>query len=377
MARYQRQLILPEVGIDGQRRLLASRVLVVGAGALGSAAATYLAAAGVGTLGLLDGDRVDITNLHRQILHATGDVGENKSTSGAMRLRALNPDITIVEHQEFLSRDNALALVEQYDLVVNGSDNFPTRYLLNDAAWFKGRPWVDAAILRFEGQLAVFRPGRGCYRCLFPMPPPPGAVPSCAEAGILGAVAGVLGSMEAVEAIKVLLGLAQDEPSRLLLYDAWHSSWQSVPFHPDPRCPLCGEHPSLFELVDYEGFCGVPLPTSEAASDGAPRYELPLAEAARLVQAGAVEIVDVRSPDEFCRGHLPGARQTALDALDQALALPSDRPILTVCTVGIRSQYAAQYLRTRGREAWSLQGGTAEWVNGGHPWVLAGEDASI
>ena len=368
MARYQRQLVLPEVGIEGQRRLTGSRVLVIGAGALGSAAATYLAVAGVGTIGLLDGDRVDATNLHRQILHATADVGRPKTESGKDRLRALNPDIEIVEHREFLSRENALDLFSGYDLIVNGSDNFPTRYLVNDAAVLTGKPWVDAAILRFEGQLAVFRPGHGCYRCLFPTPPPPGTVPSCAEAGILGAVAGVLGSMEAVEALKLLVGLYPDEPGKLLLYDAIRSSWHAIPFRADPLCPVSGEHPTITELVDYEGFCGVPLPTNEEPSDAAPVFEMGALEAERLLAEGKVRVIDVRTPEEYRRGHLPGAVLTPLDQLD---TLDDDRrPVLTVCAVGVRSQYAAQYLRTRGRTAWSLKEGTSGWVNAGRPWTL-------
>ncbi len=366
MARYQRQLVLPEVGIEGQQRLRDSGVLVIGAGALGSAAATYLAAAGVGRIGLLDGDRVDATNLHRQILHAHKDVGRPKAESGAERLMALNPEITVEEHREFLSRENALELFSGYDLIVNGSDNFPTRYLVNDAAVFLKKPWVDAAILRFEGQLAVFTPGRGCYRCLFPSPPPPGTVPSCAEAGILGAVAGVLGSMQAVEALKILIGLQDDGPARLLLYDALRSTWHAVPFRNDPRCPVSGTNPTITELPDYEGFCGVPLPTTETPSDAAAVFELTGEEAARRLQAGEIRVVDVRTAEEYARGHLPGAALTALEALDAVGAGP---PVLTVCAVGVRSQYAAQYLRAHGIDAWSLAGGTAAWTNDGRPLV--------
>jgi adenylyltransferase/sulfurtransferase len=213
----------------------------------------------------------------------------------------------------------------------------------------------------------VFRPGHGCYRCLFPAPPPPGTVPSCAEAGILGAVAGVLGSMEAVEALKLLLGLYPDGPGQLLLYDALRTSWHAVPFRADPRCPVSGEHPSITALVDYEGFCGVPLPTTEAPSDAAPVFELGHEEAVRLMDEGSLRIIDVRTAEEFSRGHLPGAVRTALDDLD---GLRNEAaPVLTVCAVGVRSQYAAQYLRARGVRAWSLKDGTAGWVNAGRPWI--------
>ena len=367
MARYQRQLVLPEVGIEGQRRLRENSVLVIGAGALGSAAATYLAAAGVGRIGLLDGDRVDATNLHRQILHASADVGRPKAESGAERLQALNPDIAVEPHRAFLSRENALGLLGGYDLIVNGSDNFPTRYLVNDAAVFLRKPWVDAAILRFEGQLAVFRPGRGCYRCLFPTPPPPGTVPSCAEAGILGAVAGVLGSMQAVEALKILLGLQDDESARLLLYDALRSTWHAVPFRNDPRCPVSGAHPTITELQDYEGFCGVPLPTEATPSDAAPVFALSRELAAERLRAGELRVLDVMTPEEYARGHLPGAKLTPLEALDTVGAGP---PVLTVCAVGVRSQYAAQYLRAHAIDAFSLEGGTAGWANDGRPLVV-------
>jgi sulfur-carrier protein adenylyltransferase/sulfurtransferase len=276
IGRYQRQIVLPEVGIEGQLQLLESRVLVVGAGALGSAAATYLAAAGVGTLGLVDGDVVDLSNLHRQILHDEAQIGRLKTDSGAKRLKALNPHIDVVEHSEFLSSENVLRLFSEYDLIVNGSDNFPTRYLVNDAAVLLRKPLIDAAILRFEGHLAVFQPGHGCYRCLFPTPPPEGTVPNCAQAGILGAVAGVLGSMQAVEALKVLLGLNEGKAGTLLLYEALSSNWRRMPFDRDPDCAVCGDDPSVTQPIDYDAFCGVgiaPLgrsqPVNGAVSDAA------------------------------------------------------------------------------------------------------------
>lgn len=375
MGRYQRQMVLPQVGIEGQERLMESRVLIVGAGALGSAAATYLAAAGVGTLGLVDGDTVDISNLHRQILHDESQVGSLKTLSGAARLKALNPDVQVQTHAEFLSSENTLELFSHYDLIVNGSDNFPARYLVNDAAVLLKRPLVDAAILRFEGRLAVYRPGAGCYRCLFPVPPPPGTVPDCAEAGILGAVAGVMGSMQAVEALKILLQIDQPESGTLLLYDALASSWHRVPFYRDSACAVCGDAPTITQLIDYEDFCGsrtAPhVPEPKAENPAAPEFSLDVEHAARLLEDPRVALIDVRSAEEFQRGHIPRAQHWALEDLDRlAAGGRNEDPIVVVCAMGVRSVPAAQYLRSRGYNAWTLMGGTTAWTNAGLPWVL-------
>lgn len=368
MGRYQRQMVLPEVGIDGQSQLLASRVLVVGAGALGSAAATYLAAAGVGTVGLVDGDTVDLSNLHRQILHDESQIGRLKTESGAKRLEAVNPDVRIQAHSEFLSSTNVLDLFADYDLIVNGSDNFPTRYLVNDGSVLLKKPLIDAAILRFEGQLAVFMPGRGCYRCLFPSPPPPGTVPDCAEAGIFGAVAGVLGSMQAVEALKILLGLGKSSASTLLLYEALSSSWHRVPFHRDLECVVCGNHPSVTAPIDYENFCGVASPTGRdvAPVQGTEEFSVNVEQAIRLMTDPRLNILDVRDQAEFVNGHVQGAVHCALEDLDQLAAHWMDAPLLVVCAAGVRSAYAAKYLRSRGYTAWTLTGGMQTWLDTGH-----------
>lgn len=256
--RYSRHLILPEVGGRGQRKLLASKVLLVGAGGLGSPAALYLAAAGVGTLGIVDFDAVDLSNLQRQILHHVRDVGRPKVESAADTIGDLNPDVTVIPYREALDSSNARRIMSEYDVVVNGSDNFPTRYLVNDACVFLQKPLVDGSIFKFEGQATVFRPGDGCYRCLYPAPPPPGIVPSCAEAGVLGVICGVIASIQGVETIKLLLGIGEPLVGRLVFFDALTMEFRQVKFRRDPECPVCGDHPTITDLVDYQAFCGVP-----------------------------------------------------------------------------------------------------------------------
>lgn len=249
--RYSRQIILPQVGGKGQRKLLSSKVLVVGAGGLGSPAALYLAAAGVGTLGLVDFDAVDLSNLHRQILHHTDDVGRPKTESAAETLRALNPDVSLTLHRRRISSENALEILEPYDVIVEGSDNFPTKYLINDACVFLGKPLVFGAVYQFEGQAAVFRPGEGpCYRCIFPEPPPPNIVPSCQEAGVLGAVPGIIGSIQAAETLKLLLSIGETLPGRFLVFDALHTSFMDLEMKRNPDCPVCGDHPTITELTE-------------------------------------------------------------------------------------------------------------------------------
>jgi len=255
LSRYSRQIILEELGVAGQRRLMDSKVLVVGAGGLGSPSSLYLAAAGIGTLGIVDGDQVDLSNLHRQILHFTHDIGRPKTQSARRTLEDVNPDVTVVPYQTTLTSENALEIIGQYDLVINGSDNFPTRYLVNDACVLLGKPLIDASILKWEGQATVFLPGRGCYRCLFPTPPPPGSVPSCAEGGIVGAVAGFMGTLQAVEAVKVLLGVGESLANRLLLFDALQGEVRALRWSRNPACPVCGDAPTITEYVDYVEFC--------------------------------------------------------------------------------------------------------------------------
>ena len=256
--RYQRQIIMPEVGSIGQRKLLDAKVVLIGAGGLGSPAALYLAAAGIGTLGMVDFDTVDMSNLHRQILHGHSDIGRSKIESATDTLREINPDANIVGFNVPISSDNAFEILSQFDIVVNGSDNFPTRYLVNDACVLLKKPLVDGSIFRFEGQATVYRPGSGCYRCVFPAPPPPGAVPSCAEAGVLGVLPGIIGSIQAVETIKLILGEGTPLVNRLLIFDSLEMEFREVKVRRDPGCPICGDEPTIGALIDYEAFCGGP-----------------------------------------------------------------------------------------------------------------------
>jgi adenylyltransferase/sulfurtransferase len=258
--RYSRHIIMPQVGPIGQRKLMAAKVLIIGAGGLGSPSALYLALAGVGTLGIADFDVVDLSNLQRQVLHHSDDVGRPKTLSARETIQAYNPEVNVALHDGPLTSENAMDIIPQYDVVVNGADNFTTRYLVNDACYFAGKPLVDGSILLFDGQATVFLPGSGCYRCLFPAPPPPGLVPSCAEAGVLGALTGVVGSIQAIETIKLILGIGETLSSRLLLFDALTMEFRQVKLRRDPKCPLCGDEPSITALTDYEGFCGAPFP---------------------------------------------------------------------------------------------------------------------
>ena len=256
--RYSRHIIMPQVGSQGQRKLMSSRVLVVGAGGLGSPSAVYLALAGVGTIGIVDFDVVELSNLQRQILHNNDSVGRLKVDSAKESLNRYNPDVNVVLHDTRLDASNAMEIISQYDVVVNGADNFPSRYLINDACYLLGKPLVDGSILIFDGQATVYLPGKGCYRCLFPAPPPPGMVPNCAEAGVLGALTGIVGSIQATETLKLLLGIGESLSSRLLLIDALNMEFRTVRIRQNPKCPLCGAEPTITELIDYEVFCGLP-----------------------------------------------------------------------------------------------------------------------
>ncbi|MSQ12785.1 MAG: molybdopterin-synthase adenylyltransferase MoeB [Dehalococcoidia bacterium] len=255
--RYSRHIIMASVGSKGQRKLLQSKVLIIGAGGLGSPSAVYLTLAGVGTVGIVDFDTVDISNLQRQILHHDSDVGRPKVVSARETLKSFNPDVNVVTHETRLTSENAMEIISQYDVVVNGADNFPARYLVNDACYLLGKPLVDGSILIFDGQATVFMPGKGCYRCLFPEPPPPGAVPNCAEAGVLGALTGLVGSIQATETLKLLMGIGEPLVSRLLLIDGLAMDFRSVKLRRNVKCPLCGDNPTVKELVDYEVFCGL------------------------------------------------------------------------------------------------------------------------
>jgi molybdopterin/thiamine biosynthesis adenylyltransferase/rhodanese-related sulfurtransferase/molybdopterin converting factor small subunit len=373
LERYSRHIRLDEVGLEGQKRLLASRVLVVGAGALGSPAAIYLAAAGVGTIGIVDGDRVDLSNLQRQILHFDHDVGRPKVQSARRHLEDINPRVRVIPFPVVLDSSNALDIIRDFDLVINGSDNFPTRYLVNDACVLLGKPLVDASILKWEGQATVFLPGHGCYRCLFPAPPPPGSVPSCAEAGVMGALPGVMGSLQAIEAIKVLLGIGSPLAGRLIVYDALAGEFQTLRWRRNPECPVCGDHPTIRELIDYEGFCGVPGPSHDGrhetvAAEGE-AWELSPREAYARQQAGAL-LIDIREPAEVDQVRIPGAEMLPMSVLAQRAltALDRDQEMIFVCRIGERSREAVRMLRRAGfSRAYNLRFGLVGWVNEGLP----------
>jgi adenylyltransferase/sulfurtransferase len=365
LTRYSRQVILEEVGVDGQRRLLDSKVLVVGAGGLGSPVSLYLAAAGVGTLGIVDGDRVDLSNLHRQILHFTHDIGRPKTQSARRTLEDVNPDVTIVPYQTTLYSENAFEIIGPYDVVVNGSDNFPTRYLVNDACVLLGKPLVDASVLKWEGQATTFLPGRGCYRCLFPTPPPPGSVPSCAEGGVIGAVAGFMGSLQALEAVKILLGTGQALANRLLIMDALSSEVRTLRWQRNPVCPVCGDQPTITRLIDYDAFCGLPgRQHTTAAVEVAGVPEVDAAEARRLIDDGA-QLIDVREPWEWAISHIPGATMIPMGEIaSRTSEIDPNRTAIIHCAVGARSAQVVQDLQRAGyTKVLNLAGGIVEWAN--------------
>ncbi len=372
--RYSRHIRLDEMGVLGQRKLLDSKVLIIGAGALASPAAIYLAAAGVGTIGIVDGDRVDASNLQRQILHFTHNVGHMKVVSARRHIEDLNPDIQVVTFPTFLTSENAMDVVRDFDLVINGSDNFPTRYLVNDVCVMLRKPLVDASILKCEGQATVFLPGRGCYRCLFPAPPPPGSVPSCAEGGVLGALAGHMGTMQAIEAVKILLGIGEPLAGRLVLFDALAGDYQTLRWQRNSECPVCGDHPTITELIDYEGFCGIPaqaaeddsLPAADAAA--AQGWDVAPDQAVEMIRGGAL-LVDVREPYEHRNVRVAGAELRPLqDLFTEAGDLPRDRDVIFMCRVGERSALACEIARQAGvPRAYNLAGGIVAWINEGRP----------
>ncbi|MBX3177266.1 MAG: molybdopterin-synthase adenylyltransferase MoeB [Candidatus Hydrogenedentes bacterium] len=365
IARYSRHLIMPEVAMDGQRKLKAAKVLIVGAGGLGSPAALYLAAAGVGRLGLVDFDDVELSNLQRQILHGTRNVGRRKTDSGIERIRDINPEIEVDAHDTRLTSDNALDIIRPYDMVIDGTDNFPTRYLVNDACVLLGKPSIYGSIFRFDGQASVFKPPDGpCYRCLFEEPPPPGVVPSCAEGGVLGILPGVIGCIQATEAIKLILGKGTTLIGRLLLYDALDMRFREVKIARNPECVVCGENPSLTKLIDYSWFCGIRGEEAPAGDTDAQQETTVQEMKARLDRGDDFDILDVRNPEEWqiCRidgailipvGELPAR----LDELDPA------REILVHCKSGVRSAKAVGILREAGfQNVSNVRGGIQEWA---------------
>ena len=359
--RYSRHLLLPEVSLAGQHKLKAARVLCVGAGGLGSPLSLYLAAAGVGRLGLAEFDQVDLSNIQRQILYSTADVGRPKLDAACERLRQLNPAVEIVPHALRVSSANVMELIRDYDIVADGTDNFPTRYLLNDACVLSGKPNVYAGIFRFEGQLSVFDARRGpCYRCLFPEPPPPGLVPSCAEGGVLGVLPGILGTLQALEVLKLILGAGEPMIGRLLLFDALACETHTVKLKKDAACLVCGQAPSIHAPIDYEAFCG-----GATASVATPPAMLSVEEyAARRAAGNAPELIDVREPHEVDIVHIERARHIALGQIGQRLhELDPARPYVLSCHRGPRSMQAYRLLQAAGFEhLYVLAGGIDAWA---------------
>jgi adenylyltransferase/sulfurtransferase len=367
--RYSRHLIMPEVGMDGQRRLKAGSVLCIGAGGLGSPAAMYLAAAGVGKIGVVDFDVVDYSNLQRQIIHGTSDVGRSKLDSAKDRLLDINPHIEVEIFEEALSSENALRLFEPYDIILDGTDNVPTRYLTNDACVLLGKPNAYGSIFRFEGQASVFSTKDGpCYRCLYPEPPPPGLVPSCAEGGVLGVLPGVIGVIQATEAIKLLTGIGEPLIGRFLIYDALRMRFRELKLRKDPDCPVCGTHPTVTKLIDYQEFCGLrPGPAVEATVSASSPYEITSTELKARLDAGEkLPIIDVREPNEYQINRIPGSVLIPLGELPRRYAeleLDPEQEFVVQCKSGGRSAKAADFLRSVGfTKVLNLKGGILDWV---------------
>jgi molybdopterin/thiamine biosynthesis adenylyltransferase/rhodanese-related sulfurtransferase/molybdopterin converting factor small subunit len=368
--RYSRHLILPEIGLDGQRKLKAASVLCIGAGGLGTPVAMYLAAAGLGRIGIVDFDVVDYSNLQRQIIHGTPDVGRSKLQSAKDTINALNPHVQVDTYETALSSQNALDLFRPYDVIIDGTDNFPTRYLVNDACVLTGKPNAYGSIFRFEGQASVFATKDGpCYRCLYPEPPPAGLVPSCAEGGVLGVLPGIIGLIQATEAMKLVLGIGEPLIGRFLIYDALKMRFRELKLRKDPDCPVCGIHPTVTQLIDYEQFCGVrPEPQTTAAAGGTVtnEWEITPVELKRRIDAGEkLQIVDVREPNEFQINRIPGTTLIPLGELPQRYReLDLDREIILHCKMGGRSAKAQDFLRTVGvTNTKNLRGGVLAWID--------------
>ncbi len=365
--RYSRHLILPEVGLEGQKKLKAASILLIGTGGLGSPLAMYLAAAGIGRLGLVDYDVVDESNLQRQVIHGTSDVGRSKLESAAATIADLNPHVVLEKYAVPLTSENALDILATYDVIIGGTDNFPTRYLVNDACVLLGKPNVYGSVFRFEGQLSVFYAKEGpCYRCLFPAPPPPGLVPSCADGGVLGVLPGTIGTLQATEAIKLIVGIGQPMIGRLLLYDASEMSFETIKLRKDPNCPVCGEHPTITHLIDYEQFCGVPAHDHSTYEAGrAPIRAITVDEVkARLDAGDDLLILDVREPLEWQISQIEGTLRIPKGEVFQHLdALPRDRDIVVHCRTGVRSADVIRQLQTQGyTRLYNMAGGINAWA---------------
>jgi len=360
--RYSRHLIMPEVGVEGQEKLKEASVLLIGTGGLGAPLCLYLAAAGVGRLGLVDFDVVDFTNLQRQVIHGTKDVGRPKLQSATDRIADINPEVQVDGYETRLTSENAMDILRNYDIVIDGTDNFPTRYLVNDACVLLGKPNVYGSIFRFEGQASVFDATRGpCYRCLYNEPPPPGLVPSCAEGGVLGILPGIIGLIQATEAIKLIIGKGTPLIGRFLRFDALEMKFQELKLRKDPNCPICGENPTIKELIDYNEFCGI-QPTPEVEEDTA--VEITPEDLKDRLDRGEVLLVDVREPHEWDICHIEGARLIPLSEFTQRLhELDSASNIVLYCHKGQRSLRALRFLEKAGfRKLWNLKGGINEWA---------------
>jgi len=357
--RYSRQLMIPGVGLEGQKKLKAASVLVVGMGGLGSPVALYLAAAGVSRLGLVDDDCVDMSNLQRQVIHSMASVGRSKAQSAAERIRGLNPDVQVEVYEERFTSENAERISAGYDILVDGTDNFPTRYLLNDLAVLTGKPYVYGSVYRFEGQVSVFDARTGpCYRCLFPEPPPPGIIPTCSEGGVFGVLPGTIGTLQVTEVIKLILGIGEGLAGRLLLYDALDATMQTVTLKKNPRCKVCGPEPEVTRLIDYEAFCGL---TPQAPD---PEHEISPRELAERLRSGGIQLVDVRDPVEQQISALPGALNAPWDRVELALAdMDRDADLVLFCRSGDRSARAVKRLLRAGfKSVRSLRGGLNAWA---------------
>jgi adenylyltransferase/sulfurtransferase len=370
VARYSRHLIMPEVGMTGQRKLKASSVLMIGTGGLGAPLGMYLAAAGVGRLGLVDFDVVDASNLQRQIIHGTKDVGRPKIASARDRIQDINPHVEIETHETRVTSENALRLFVNYDVIVDGTDNFPTRYLVNDACVLTGKPNVYGSIFRFEGQASVFWAERGpCYRCLYPEPPPPGLVPSCAEGGVLGVLPGIIGAIQANETIKIILGAEGIMVNRLLLFDAWRMRFRELKLRKNPDCPVCGEHPTVTSLIDYDQFCGITQqPETRTAMEEITATELKQ----RLDRGDDIQIIDVREPHEYEIGQIPNSKLIPLgQVLNHMNEIDPDRETVVHCKMGGRSAKAIEALKRAGFQGHliNLAGGITAWSNDVDPSV--------
>lgn len=364
--RYSRHLLIPDVGLGGQQKLKAASVLIVGTGGLGSPVALYLAAAGVGRIGLVDYDVVDFSNLQRQIIHGESRLGDLKVESARDRLKDINPDIQIDVYNDLLTSENAFEIAEPYDIIIDGTDNFPTRYLVNDLCVLTGKPNVYGSIFRFDGQASVFYAKKGpCYRCLFPEPPPPGLVPSCAEGGVLGVLPGTIGSIQATEALKLILGIGEPLIGRLLLYDALDLSFQSVKLKKNPNCKVCGQHPEVTELIDYEDFCGLPVHDLEEGSAGA-EWDISPSQLSETLSSGKeLRLIDVREPHEREISNLAGSEIIPLGEFASRLSeLDSSEYIILFCKAGTRSTRALEIMASAGfKKVKNLKGGINAWAN--------------